>query len=234
MSQRIIITCLATLALAACGGGTTGNDASTSGNDANTGGGTDSGTDAGGTADDAGTDAASGTDTGTAAPDCATYCAAVAASCNGANRQYGLTDATQVASCMDACAGFGWATGAATDPAGDTLGCRTYHALAAAGSDTMHALHCPHAGPLGGAMCGTSLCADFCAADLTVCAGVYANMDACVTACGGLSDATTVTSPTTASGNTLSCRTYHLTAASATGGATLHCAHTGATSTTCM
>lgn len=222
MAHRMILGCMVAAALAGCGGG--------GGSTPDTGSGA---VDMGTPATDTGTPA---TDTGTPATDtggggalsCADYCAAIVASCTGANRQYGLSDATQAVSCMTACTSFGWAEGTSGDMSGDTLACRTYHALAAAGSDANHALHCPHAGPLGGGVCGASACADFCAADQHVCPSAYASASDCMTACTGFSDATTVTSPTTGSGNTLSCRTYHLSAAAGPGGATSHCPHTAA------
>src|SRR5262249_39907454 len=131
-------------------------------------------------------------------------------------------------SCISACGAYHWSTGMSGDASGNTLGCHLYHAGAAA-SDP--ALHCPHAGPLGGGMCGASQCADFCAADLAGCTGgnaAYTDMAACMTACTGLSDATAnIASPTAMGGNTLSCRAYHLSAA--VGDAATHCMHTNAT-----
>ena len=194
-----------------------------------------------GTTTDAGapSDTGTATDAGTAtdvpaAPTCAAYCAAVTANCSGANRQFGATDAAAMTSCLSACAAFGWGAGALGDTSGNTLGCHLYHANAAASGA---ALHCPHAGPLGGGVCGTTPCADFCAADLAVCTGAnaaYASMDACVTACTALTDHASATSPTATAGNTLSCRTYHLTAASASSSAAaMHCSHTAATSVVC-
>jgi hypothetical protein len=201
--------------------GTPGTDSGTPGTDSGT-----PGTDSGTPDVDSGTP---GTDAGRTDPTCAAYCTAITASCTGANRQYGTSDGAQMDACMTACGAFGWMTGTAGDTSGNTLGCRLYHATAAAGSDANHMTHCPHAGPLGGGVCGTSDCVDFCAADAQVCSGTYATMDACVAACATWSDASSVQSPTTTSGNTLSCRTYHLTAAAASGGAATHCPHTGLT-----
>ena len=44
------------------------------------------------------------------------------------------------------------------DTTGNTIGCRLYHAGAAAADPV---LHCPHAGPTGGNVCG-SWCDNYC------------------------------------------------------------------------
>ena len=49
---------------------------------------------------------------------------------------------------MDACKM--WYAGTDADTAGDTIGCRTYHAGAALGDPVTH---CPHASPSGGGVC---------------------------------------------------------------------------------
>ena len=80
------------------------------------------------------------------APDCASYCTVYFQNCTGDNDVYaGDADA-----CATACKG--WYAGAKEDTAGDTIGCRTYHAGAALGDP---ALHCPHASPSGGGVCVT-------------------------------------------------------------------------------
>jgi hypothetical protein len=78
---------------------------------------------------------------------CDAYCASIATNCTGANTQYGMLDF-----CMASCESF--PVGAATDTSGNTLGCRTYHAGAAAGDP---AVHCVHAGPGGAGVCGGQL-----------------------------------------------------------------------------
>jgi len=111
--------------------------------DAGTDGGTpmgDSGSDGGGTTTDGGSDA------GGPPVDCATYCTAVTAACTGADAQY--ADATD---CMTQCTAAGWTAGAASDTAGNTIGCRIYHATAASASATAATTHCPHAGLLSAA-----------------------------------------------------------------------------------
>jgi hypothetical protein len=187
------------------GGGTTGAGGGTTG--------------AGG---DTSTTGTGGTGGGATALSCDTYCATIAANCTDANLQY-----ADPAFCATSCAGY--PVGAATDTSGDTLGCRTYHAAAAA---TDPATHCPHAGPGGGdGICGTS-CEAFCDIVVHSCTGanqVYTDKAACMTACGNF-DATTPYTPG-ATGNNLACRLYHATAASAD--PDTHCPHTAENSPVC-
>jgi hypothetical protein len=124
---------------------------------------------------------------------------------------------------------------------GDTLGCRLYHATAAA---TNPILHCPHAGPTGGdndpmgttGTCGEP-CDAFCTVAAVVCTGanqVFATNAACITACKAFKADTGTYNDTDTNKNDLDCRVYHLTnaAASASAAAT-HCPHIGATSAIC-
>lgn len=184
------------------------------------GGGTDE--DGGGTDEDGG-----GGDDGGTTPtlDCASYCATIEANCTGDNDQYGPDG-----SCMAICATF--AEGAIDDMAGNTLGCRLYHAGAAAGDA---ATHCPHAGPLGDGVCGDA-CESFCAIDAAICPGTYAGGGGptnCARSCDGYEPGDY--SAASSSGATLACRMYHLTAASESAAmATTHCPHTGLVSTTCV
>jgi len=157
-------------------------------------------------------------DTGPVVPTCDSYCATINANCTGANRQYGNTPDEAARGCMFTCQAFHWALGVPGDTTGDSLSCRAYHAGLSA---TDAAMHCPHAGPLGGAVCGGTQCTDFCAANLAVCTGAnaaYASLAACMTACAAFPDASTsIASPTTTTGNTLSCRLYHLSEATVDG-----------------
>lgn len=148
-------------------------------------------------------------------PTCAAYCTAVQANCTAGNAQY-----SSMANCMDACTRWGWAVGTLADANGNTVGCR--QAAATAGSP-----NCAAAGPTGGAVCGASLCDDFCAAELTICtagSAQYADMATCLSNCG----AYTVGVVTDTSGDTLGCRTYHLEAGSTgvAGDVSTHCPHT--------
>jgi hypothetical protein len=98
---------------------------------------------------------------------------------------------------------------------GDTLYCRVWHSHAALDNPNEH---CPHAGPVGGDLCGTNPCDDFCAATMKFCGTLsYASMSDCTQACnadGGYpgfpylqGDASDLQ---TNGGNTLNCRIYHL------------------------
>ena len=162
--------------------------------------------------------------TGGAALSCADYCTDITANCKDADGQYFAGMDGGMASCMTACAGF--PVGTAADMAGNTLGCRSYHAGAAAGDP---ATHCPHAGPGGAAVCGMN-CEGFCSVAVDVCGSTYADETACMTECTGFMD--TVRYDTTQTmGDTLACRLYHLTAAAVD--PTTHCPHIVAASATC-
>ncbi len=78
-----------------------------------------------------------------AAPDCQTYCDAFLGVCMDDLNPY-----VDEADCLGQCAE--WYQGDQADMAGDTVGCRTYHAGAALGDP---GLHCPHASPGGGGVC---------------------------------------------------------------------------------
>ena len=151
---------------------------------------------------------------------------------------------------MHACPNF--PVGMAGDVSGNTLGCRTTHAMYA----TMNTNpHCWHAGPYGYGACGDE-CAGFCTLATTWCtpaggfgadagAPPYASDSACLTACAGYKQIDSADAGVgldggynaqgPASGNTLDCREYHL-GASLAGGAMqqLHCQHPGMTSPTCF
>lgn len=141
------------------------------------------------------------------------------ASCTGADAQY-----TDQAACLQMCnTAAGWKLGAVGDTSGNTVGCRSYHAGAAAGNP---GVHCPHAGPSGGGVCG-SYCESYCELAVQNCTGndaVYADMDACMGACALFpADGT----PNTTTGNSVQCRIYHAGAPAAASPAT-HCPHTSA------
>lgn len=184
------------------------------------GGGTDE--DGGGTDEDGG----GGGDDGGATPtlDCATYCATIRANCTGANEQYAPPGETD--DCLATCEAFA-EPGTLEDTSGNTLGCRIYHATAAASDADMH---CGHAGPLGGGVCGTP-CEGFCDLVDDLCDGAYTMGGAgrCSTLCAAYPEGDYSTAST--SGNTLACRMYHLTVASNLPDP--HCDHVGAISSTC-
>ncbi|MCU1276764.1 MAG: hypothetical protein JWM53_310 [bacterium] len=152
------------------------------------------------------------------APTCAAYCAKIQMNCTagdgGSNVQY--PDATTCTSYCTTAAG--WTAGASSDVMGNTIGCRLYHAGAAAADPV---LHCPHAGPTGGNVCG-AWCENYCQLMAKNCTGanaVYTASD-CMTKCATIPTMGMVNDTT---GNTVQCRIYHLGAA-ASDPAT-HCVH---------
>lgn len=80
--------------------------------------------------------------------DCTTYCTEVTMNCTGDLAQY-----NNMAECMSYCTAAMWPAGTPGAMAGNTLACRIYHGGAPAMASA--ATHCIHAGPTGGAVCGT-------------------------------------------------------------------------------
>lgn len=205
------LTLLATLVLTGCpgGGGDTDSEGTTAGSTSNP------------TSTATMTDGSSSG--GAATPTCEDYCSSITTNCSAANAQYADMD-----SCMGSCKAFPVGTGA--DTSGNTLGCRIYHAGAAA-MDA--ATHCVHAGPGGGGACGMP-CEGFCSIAVATCATEHPDDATCKTTCGGFMD----TEPYDAgdvAGDTLACRLYHLTVASSSAAnAATHCPHTVAASPPCM
>lgn len=167
--------------------------------------------------------------------DCATYCGEIQTNCKDANAQYPTE--TDNAHCMAACNSF--PKGALTDTAGNTLGCRIYHAGAPAMSDPV--THCPHAGPGGDLTSVTSppgtcgdACTSFCTLEIMACGtttsaattGQYPDMGTCINDCQGFKNSTHKYGITSA-GDSLACRLYHATNAAISGNAGVHCKHTG-------
>lgn len=192
------------------------------------GGGDDDGSTSGSPTGDPTGDDTTTTPTGGEALSCADYCSTVTTNCKLADAQYfdkadGVDNG--MTSCMAVCAGF--PEGTAADTAMNTLGCRTYHAGAAAMDS---ATHCPHAGPGGAGVCGAN-CEGFCSGALELCGSSFADMGACMTECAAFADTVRYDTSQTA-GNTLACRIYHLTAAGVDAAA--HCPHILAASPPCM
>lgn len=78
-----------------------------------------------------------------AAPSCELYCTRYFGNCEGALNLWADMD-----ECVAGCEG--WYPGTSTDDSGHSIGCRAFYAnLAAADPE----LHCPNAGPGGGAVC---------------------------------------------------------------------------------
>jgi len=186
---------------------------------------------------------------GNATDRCATYCAIDIANCPDTWTAPGVTgggvngNTPNVSICAQAClSGYGYnQTGSEFNPydtTGDTVECRTYHALAAG---VLGYPHCAHATPLGGKQCGSAdIYTNFCSDLYGVC-DVYATLTVgqsyfpydSIADCIG--NATTYDTtilgmqwgPVNAtSGNNLGCRTYHGGMPSLLLPAT-HCTHAG-------
>lgn len=146
---------------------------------------------------------------------CEVYCDYAEASCTDGNALYPDRPA-----CLSACAAFPQdGSPAATD--GDSVQCRSYHASFPALADA--ATHCVHAGTNGGGVCGSS-CDAYCDQTMANCDGadaLYADRDACMTACAVLPD---TGAPGATSGNSVQCRTYHASFPAAAD-STTHCGH---------
>jgi hypothetical protein len=128
----------------------------------------------------AGLDAQGGLDaTTTSTPSCAAYCTTIMQNCTGANQQF-----TNIMNCRQSCKTY--PVGALADRSGDTLGCRVYHAGAAAADPNTH---CPHAGPSGDGVCG-AVCDGYCQLAETYCVppfiqtAIYTDHNDCETTCG--------------------------------------------------
>jgi len=125
---------------------------------------------------------------------------------------------------MAVCAAF--PTGTLNDTAGNTLGCRLYHAGAPAISNAT--LHCPHASPTGGSVCG-DYCESYCSIGTYSCnpANGYdlmSGQDAnCQSICTTLYPTGTIGQDT--GGNSLACRLYHAEASITLVPAKIHCTH---------
>jgi hypothetical protein len=143
---------------------------------------------------------------------CASYCGAILAACTTpALRQY-----ASMGTCMASCENF--TPGTLGQTSGNTLGCRVYHTEAAMGDA---AGHCEHAGPGGGGMCGASICEGFCSIAPNECPTQW-QAGTCMTNCGLVPN--TPPYNTSAAGDSIQCRLYHVTEASTAPGT--HCIHT--------
>lgn len=168
-----------------------------------------------GTGDDTGSSSAAATDAeptgGPTALDCKSYCETITGNCTSANAQY-----ASLQQCQSTCVAF--TVGDESDRDGNTLGCRVYHADAAASDPGMH---CTHAGPGGAGQCGSN-CEGFCAVAASACAGTFADAAACMSACAGYDPGEPYDAGDKA-GDSFACRMYHLTVA--TEDPVGHCPH---------
>lgn len=149
---------------------------------------------------------------------CNHYCNIVMSGCTP---DAGTAQYASQAECLAMCAKL--PVGTAGDTTGNTLGCRLYHAGVAASSPDAGAIHCGHAGPYGGDVCGDK-CAGFCSIAVATCGD--AGFDGgCTADCANFAfdggPYGTTYEPT--SGDSLSCRYYHLRAAQTA--AATHCPH---------
>ena len=157
--------------------------------------------------------------TGGSAPTCAAYCAKIQMNCTTDDGGSGNAQYPDVQTCTSYCTtAAGWPAGMTGDQTGNTIGCRLYHAGAAAADPV---LHCPHAGPTGGAVCG-SLCENYCQLMAKNCTGANAvyDMATCMTKCATIP---TNGKPNDTTGNSVQCRIYHLGAAASD--PVTHCPH---------
>jgi len=157
---------------------------------------------------------------------CQNYCTTVKAACTAANEQYNFIGGP--ADCPTFCNSVSWAAGT-TGSTGNTLACRSDHATLASQSNPD--LHCQHAGPTGGALCG-NYCDTYCELALEACTGpnqIYASPAECQTACAGLTVGANANLKT---GDNVQCRIWHLATAVAT--PVPHCNHGRVVSTTCI
>jgi hypothetical protein len=104
--------------------------------------------------------------------------------------------------------------GTADDVGGNTLGCRIYHADVASKEDPQ--IHCAHAGPLGGGVCGGQ-CENYCALAELHCTddkSLYPSNEECMTACGEFNNDGAF-GVENVDEDTLQCRFFYLAAAGA-------------------
>lgn len=129
--------------------------------------------------------------------------------------------------CMQACNAF--PLGNDGDAAGNTLGCRSYHAGTPA--QTLPTTHCPHAGPSGGTVCG-GYCEAYCNLTAYACTGTNllpfnGLYDTCYGICSNAYNQSGGVLPLDTSGATVQCKIYHASVASnSSANALIHCPHT--------
>ena len=137
---------------------------------------------------------------------CAAYCTEVMDACRGEDAVYMDRE-----DCRLHCERYaGWPGGIRGTYTVNTIGCRLEHALFALAEGP--SLHCPHAGPTGGAACG-SWCDNYCTLEDRNCRaqghGLFASVDACLSACLTLPDAGMAAARDN-TGDSVQCRINHL------------------------
>ncbi len=206
--MRRLLLALALSAVAACGGDS-GDDTGDQG---------DAPDDAGGSDRDAsGEDGGGGADASPPYAGCVEYCESIMASCTGDLAQYKF-----MPNCLASCALF--PAGEEGAESGASMGCRVTHAALAVDEPDPH---CRHAGPSGGGVCGAP-CDAYCDLMMAVC-DLYADDGECMEVCAGFPD-TVLYSINENRGDTVQCRLFHATMASAADG---HCGTASAESGPC-
>jgi hypothetical protein len=159
---------------------------------------------------------------------CNTYCTNVTMACQGGLKQYDTKE-----DCIVFCKGNTAAmpVGSENDTAVNSRSCRNYHALVALEEP---AVHCAHAGPLGGGVCGP-YCGTYCDFASANCFGVnqiYDDYVDCTQTCQGFEKSGSIFD---LSGDTLQCRFQFLTEAWADpGNACPNAAKDGGVACVCM
>ena len=153
---------------------------------------------------------------------CADYCSLVSDHCADDVVQY-----AGASLCEATCANI--PAGVAGDELGNSVACRTFHAILAA-EDA--AFHCPHAGPAGAGTCGAD-CESFCTLADRTCGELspFAGAEACIAACAAFPTEPAY-SADVPDGDSFACRMQHLTLASLQ--PEIHCAHIGEDSPVCV
>jgi len=172
---------------------------------------------------------------------CTALCANITRDCNGSNTQFPTTTISPQVFCETACVTLNTTNSTAFND--DTYDCHYYHAGVAGSSPINANIHCVHAGPLGGGVCGT-LAEAYCDFVLQTCTGANAQYvdvaplgikqicinaaEAFPVAMGGAIPLQWVGDATETS-TAIECHQYHgLVAAQSSTNANIHCPHAGA------
>ncbi|MCR9163093.1 MAG: hypothetical protein ACE37F_33000 [Nannocystaceae bacterium] len=157
-----------------------------------------------------------------AAQACEDYCALITDHCDDVLPQYPGSEI-----CASTCANI--PPGAAGDELGNSVACRTFHAILAAEGP---ADHCPHAGPAGDNICGAD-CESFCSIAASTCGELspFAGTEDCIAQCEAF-PADVEYSANTPDGDSYACRLRHLTLASLQ--PEIHCSHIATDSPVCF
>ena len=145
---------------------------------------------------------------------CEIYCGLVGSTCTGEHALY-----PDEAACLNACSQFP-TDGQAGATTGDSVQCRIYHG----GAPALAApeIHCAHAAPAGGGMCG-DYCEIYCDLTSAHCSGdnaIHDDREHCLTGCAELA---TDGGATVTEGDSVQCRIYHA-SFPAEGDPATHCA----------